>query len=80
MAMARMSWSDFCDASPTKTFERLQCYWVACCRCSRSSHVDDMRVEVVYDTIDDVRAELAARGITIEAVKQLLYLAPEKVE
>ena len=40
----------------------------------------DMRVEVVYDTIDDVRAELAARGITIEAVKQLLYLAPEKVE
>jgi hypothetical protein len=41
---------------------------------------DDMRVEVVYDTLDDVRAELAARGITIEAVKQLLYLAPEKVE
>ena len=40
----------------------------------------DMRVEVVYDTIDDVRAELAARGITIEAVKQLLYLAPEKIE
>ena len=33
----------------------------------------DMRVEVVYDTIDDVRAELAARGITIEAVKQLLH-------
>ena len=40
----------------------------------------DMRVEVVYDSIEDVRAELASRGITIEAVKELLYIAPEKVE
>ena len=37
-------------------------------------------VDVPQHTIDDVRAELAARGITIEAVKQLLYIAPEKVE
>ena len=38
---------------------------------------NDVRVEVLYDSIEDVRQELAERGISMELVKQLLYEPPE---
>ena len=41
----------------------------------------DTRVEVTYRSVEEVRAGLEARGITIEAVKRvLMYEPPKKID
>ena len=42
--------------------------------------VDEMRVEVTYDTIDQVRQELEAQGISIEMVKKALHVPFEAID
>ena len=40
----------------------------------------DMRAEVTYRSVAEVRKELEARGISIEAVKRVLHQPMEKVD
>jgi hypothetical protein len=40
---------------------------------------NDVRVEVMYDSVEEVRDELAARGISMEFVKQLMFAPAEEV-
>ena len=40
----------------------------------------DMRVEVTYQTVEEVRRELEERGISIDAVKRVLYQPSEKID
>jgi hypothetical protein len=40
----------------------------------------DVRVEVTYRSIDEVRSELESRGISIDVVHSLLYQPPEIID
>jgi len=40
----------------------------------------DMRVEVTYRSIEEVRRELQARGISMEAVASLVYQPPDVID
>ena len=42
--------------------------------------IDEMRVEVTYETIDEVRRELEAQGISIEMVKKALHQPFEAID
>jgi len=41
---------------------------------------NDMRVEVTYDTIEEVRLDLEAQGINLEMVKKALHLPVEEID
>ena len=40
----------------------------------------DVKVEVVYHTIAEVRRELASRGISVETITRILHQPPETVD
>ena len=39
----------------------------------------DVRVEVVYDTVEEVQRELASRGITIEILTRIMHVKQPKM-
>jgi len=41
---------------------------------------NDMKVEVVYHTVAEVRRELQSRGISVETVTRILHQEPETVD
>ena len=40
----------------------------------------DMRVEVTYRSVDEVRRELASRGITMEVVRRIMQQPAEVID